>query len=260
MKNIFSRSLIAIALTTCMTVSYADTASSSQDATFTAQQKQAIENVIHDYLVENPEILIEASQALQKKQAASEKKNALVAIKANFNDLFHDANTPIAGNPDGDIYLVEFYDYQCGHCKQMSPVLDGLIRKNANLKVVYKDFPIFGENSEYAAKASIAAYKIDPHKYLGFHAALSAHKGALSSDEVLEQAKKAGYEIDEISKQVGSQEIADQLKANYDLAKKLKLMATPIFILSNKDQTDIKYYPGAVPGEKLQQAIDELKK
>ena len=88
MKNIFSRSLIAIALTTCMTVSYADTASSSQDATFTAQQKQAIEKVIHNYLVENPEVLIEASQALQKKQAASEKKNALVAIKANLMTCF----------------------------------------------------------------------------------------------------------------------------------------------------------------------------
>ena len=119
-------------------------------------QKKEFEKIIHEYLVKNPEVLLEASQALQQKQQQAMQQQAQVAIKDNSKQLFTDSLTTM-GNPKGDVTLVEFFDYQCVHCKKMSPLLNTLMKDKPNLRVIYKEFPIFGKNSEMAAKVALAA-------------------------------------------------------------------------------------------------------
>jgi protein-disulfide isomerase len=127
---------------------------------FSGDQVKQIQNVIHDYLVKNPQVLVEVSQALQAKQMKVMQSNTTKAIGNLKNAIFNDSTSPYAGNKDGNVIMVEFFDYQCGHCKDMKNVIEGLIKKNPNLKVIFKEFPIFGANSELASKwHSLLIYK-----------------------------------------------------------------------------------------------------
>ena len=111
------------------------------------EQQKEIEKIVHDYLVNNPEVLVEVSQALQQKQQQNIQQQAKTGILENADQLFS-GTLAVAGNPKGNVTLVEFFDYQCIHCKKMAPTIGELIKKDNNLRVIYKEFPIFGKSSE----------------------------------------------------------------------------------------------------------------
>lgn len=119
-------------------------------------QVKEIEKVVHDYLLSHPEVLLEASQALQQKQQVEMQKEAKSAILQHSNELLNE-NLSVAGNPKGNVTLVEFFDYQCGHCIKMKPIVNNLIKNDPNLRVVYREFPIFGKSSEMASRVALAA-------------------------------------------------------------------------------------------------------
>lgn len=225
---------------------------------FSTEQVTQIENVIHDYLVKNPQVLVEASQALQAKQMQQMQSFALKAISQYKDKLFNDANSPVAGNKDGSVTLVEFFDYQCGHCKDMRTVVEDLVKKNPNLKVVFKELPIFGENSELAAKLALAA--MAQGKYYEFHNALLAASNPLTPDRIMKAAQSVNLDPATLQKNSSAENITQELKNNLALAKGLKIMGTPAFIVANKNLSNFGYVPGATSEGELQAQIDAVLK
>ena len=230
-----------------------NTASAMPDA-----QKKEIEKVVHDYLVANPEVLLEASQALQQKQQQNMQQQAQSAIKENTDQLFA-GKTTVLGNPKGNVTIVEFFDYQCIHCKKMSPVIEALIKKDSDLRVIYKEFPIFGKSSELASKAALAAGMQGKYQVM-HHALINAGK-ELNEEKIMEAAKQAGLDMKKFKQDMDSKEVAAELEANRALAEKLHLMGTPAFIVAStpngqfKVGTEPSFIPGAASEESLQELI-----
>lgn len=247
--------LSAVALVSAM-VPHALLAEESSKVT--PAQKTEIQKIVHDYLVSNPEVLLEASQALQQKQQQAMQKQAQSAIKSNAQQLFTDKMT-IIGNPKGHVTLVEFFDYQCRHCKDMSPIISELIKADSNLRVVYKEFPIFGESSDLASKAALAA--AIQNKYMAMHEALIGQKGRLDEKIINEAAKSVGLDMAKFKTDMNSKAVTEALEANRKLAEKLRLMGTPAFIVAStpegifKEGTEVAFIPGAASRDALKDLI-----
>lgn len=253
----FFASTSVLAETTTTTTAMPSTQSTTTTQTsFTPQQVQEIQKIVHDYLISNPNVLVEASQSLQKQTEQKQEQYAMQAIEKNKQQLFNDPASPVAGNKNGDVTLVEFFDYQCGHCKAMNQVIQKIVKKNQNLRIVFKELPIFGSNSQFAAKASLASMK--QGKYYAFHDALLSADNPLTNDKVIQVAKKVGLNVKELKKDMNSSEIAKQLRDNFQLAQSLRLIGTPTFVIGNKSLTSFKFIPGATSQENLQQMITEI--
>nr|WP_238400494.1 DsbA family protein [Legionella bononiensis] len=231
------------------------------DATTTPMsdaQKKEIEKIVHDYLVSNPEVLLEASQALQQKQQQNMQQQAQSAILENADQLFQSKLTTV-GNAKGSVTIVEFFDYQCIHCKKMSPIIDSLVKKDSGLRVIYKEFPIFGKSSEMASRAALAAGM--QGKYQPMHEALLKIEKRLDDQLVMDAAKSLGLNMDKLKKDMDSKDVTDILEANRQLAEKLHLMGTPAFIVAStpdgkfKTGTEPSFIPGAASEESLQELI-----
>lgn len=222
---------------------------------FDAKQKKDIERIVHDYLVNQPEVLIEASSALQQKQRQEANQKAKTAIAMNAKDLLQSKNSPVIGNSSAPVTVVEFLDYQCGHCKTMSPVINELVKTNPNVRVVLKSLPIFGNSSNFASQASIAAFLIDPAKFQNFHSKLLSENKGLSKETVLKLAEESSYDVKQLETFMDKPEVKDRIKANFKLAQSLGLQGTPAFIISNNNGSKSEFIPGATTKMKLESAI-----
>ena len=244
----------AIATSLVSQVVIADDAVSSM----TDAQKKEVEKVVHDYLVNNPEVLLEASQALQQKQQQNMQQQAQSAIQDNADALFQGKLTTV-GNAKGNVTVVEFFDYQCIHCKKMAPIMENLVKKDSDLRVIYKEFPIFGKSSETASRAALAAGM--QGKYMQMHTALLDTDKRLDDKIVMDIAKSVGLDMKKLKKDMDSKDVSDVLDANRQLAEKLHLMGTPAFIVAStpdskyKDGTEPSFVPGASTEESLQEMI-----
>lgn len=227
---------------------------------FDSAQTQAIQKIVHDYLVQNPQVLMEASNALQAQQQKEMQVNAKSAILQNADQLLN--ATTVAGNPKGTVTLVEFFDYQCGHCQKMSPIVHELMKSDSNLRVVYKEFPIFGKTSELASKAALAAAK--QGKYEQMQSALFNLNKRFDEATVMEAAKSVGLNLPQLKKDMSSQAIADALAQNRNLAEKMKLMGTPAFVVIATTDGKIKansepaFIPGGASIDVLQKLIKQV--
>jgi protein-disulfide isomerase len=221
------------------------------------QQVQNIEKVVHDYLLKNPEVLIEASQALQVKQQQEMQKQATSFIEKNAKDLLNE-NVTVMGSNSPNVTIVEFFDYQCGHCQKMQPVVKELLKNNQNLKVVYREFPIFGKSSITASQAAIAAGM--QGKYAEMQQLLFTQK-KLDDKGIMDLAKQAGLDMKKFEADMQSQKVKDSLNANRQLAENMKLFGTPVFIVMStpQGQYNSAVHPVLIPGstslENLQQMV-----
>ena len=260
MRNI-KRSIIALALCAMSsTAALADTPSStatSSDALSPTQVEQ-VKKIISSYLVENPQILVAASQALQQQMMAQAEQKAKVAIVKYKTDIFDDSKSPVIGNPNGNVALVEFMDYQCVHCRDMYPIVEDMTKSNKNLKVIIKELPIFGGSSTYAAQAALAAYNQGAAKFAAFHNALFDTDPPLTKDNILAAARKVGLNVSKLTKDMESDAVKQEIKENFTLAQNLALVGTPAFIMGNANASQTAFIPGATTKEDLQQAISKL--
>lgn len=248
--------VISVALMVTSSLTFAETAPEK----FNTDQKTEIEKIVHQYIVNNPEVLLEAGRALQARQRESMMKQAQQAIDKNTTQLFKSNSSPVAGNAKGDINIVEFFDYQCIHCKRMTETMTELLKNDKNVRVVFKEFPIFGKSSEFAAKAALAANK--QNKFLELHKALMATSGRLNDDIVLAKAKSVGINVEKLKKDIKSDAVAKELKDNMELAQSLGIMATPVFIIAKNppsQQGKSHFIPGAVRLSMLESLIKELR-
>ncbi|HVY53859.1 MAG TPA: DsbA family protein, partial [Gammaproteobacteria bacterium] len=231
-----------------------------------------IESTVHQYLMKKPEVVVEALQAYQQKQMESMQKvfKDTQKIVPNYVDvLFHQASDPIGGNADGAITVVEFSDYQCSHCIEVSPIVNQAMKANSDLKVVIKEFPIRGPMSEKASAAGLAAYRQGGAKYWAFRDALFHAAGAapaLTESKIYEVAQTAGLDVNQLKKDMEDKSIKDAVAANVTLAKNLKLMGTPAFFVAKSSVKNgvasdlVVYIPGLVTQDQLQALIDQAKK
>jgi protein-disulfide isomerase len=184
-----------------------------------------------------------------------------VAVQASpIDSLLHQYNDPTAGDPKGKITVVEFFDYQCSHCVDMAGVMGTLIKDNPNVRFVFKDFPIRGPMSEFAARAAIAANM--QGKYYGFHHALLTTNQTLSEDQVYMLAQENGLNVDKLKKDINSQQVTNELQKNVNLAQKLKLNGTPAFFVGKTNASNIKdisFQMGSMDQSQLQALIDKSK-
>lgn len=217
-------------------------------------QEKAVQEMVRKIIKENPELIIEAIQGLQAKQEAAEQERAMKAMKARRADLEQDANDPVAGDAKGDVTVVEFFDYQCGYCKRVVPMLQETLKEDPKVRIVFKEFPVLGEGSVIAAKAALAAWKTDKDKYFAFHAALMAAKGQFNEDKVLDIAKEAGLDAAKLKKAMEDPAIEAALRKNHILAKELGINGTPGFVIGDN------LIPGALPKAALKEAIADARK
>ena len=240
---------------------FAHTAFAETTPPISDTERTRIESVVHDYLVKKPEVLIEAMQTLQKKEM-EQTQNIIKQTEKNAasyaKQLFQAANDPVGGNANGKVTVVEFFDYQCPHCVAMSPILDKIIKSNGNVRVIYKELPIRGPMSEFAARAALAANK--QGKYDAFHHQLMLSKQPLSETVIFDLAKTTGLNVDQLKKDMSNDSITKQLQVNMKLRDDLNLFGTPAIFVGKTDTKatyKVQYAPGRVSEVELQKMIKQ---
>lgn len=154
------------------------------------------------------------------------------AVEARINEVLHDPNSPVLGNPDGDVTIVEFFDYNCPYCKAAEPRLVKLVKDDGHIRLVVKEFPILTPDSRIATRAALAAR--NQGKYEVYHRAMMAHQGFLKSDDVFTIAQAVGLDVARLKKDMDSPEVADQIISVMNLARALKISVTPAYIVDTK--------------------------
>jgi protein-disulfide isomerase len=237
---------LAITTATMMALTWPVSAQSLTD-----QQKQEMGDFVRSYLLEHPEILREMADKLEQKDQQEEQIARTEGLAKQKDVIFRHDGDAVIGNPEGDVTIVEFMDYNCGWCKRSVGEVQALVEKDKNLRIVLKEFPIFGQHSEFAAKAALAS--IRQGKYWPFHQAMFAHEGQVTDEVVLQIAESQGLDVAKLTEDMKDQKILDTISTNYDLAKALKLNGTPAFIV------DDKVFPGYLPLDQLEAAIAEVR-
>ncbi len=212
--------------------------------------REEVERIVREYLLREPEIIMQAIEELQRRreaQAAADQRERLVmereALKA-------DARDPVLGNPDGDVTLVEFFDYRCGYCRIMAEPMQTLIANDPRLRVVMKEFPILGPDSLLASRAALAAHK--QGGYEAMHWALLA-ESRIDEAVIRRLAAAQGLDVDRLLSDMEADAVADLIQDNILLAQGLGINGTPSFIIGDT------VLPGAVPIERLVQLVDQTR-
>jgi protein-disulfide isomerase len=204
---------------------------SAQD--FSPTQRSAIESIVRDYLLKNPELLQEVMAELEKKQTAAEAEKHRAGVKQHAEALFNSSRHVVVGNPRGDVTMVEFFDYNCGYCKRALADMLEMMKADPKLRVVLKEFPVLGEGSVEAARVAVAARMQDPtgKKYLDFHQKLLASRGAVGRAQALAAAKDAGFDMSRMEKDMAGEEPKATIEESFKLADALGLSGTPSYVV-----------------------------
>ena len=245
------RILAAAGLAASLIAAPAVTPALAQDAPLTATQRTEVEQIVRDYLLANPEVVYEALTVLQQREemaAAERQREMVVAFRDQLEESPH---SPIMGNPDGDVTLVEFFDYQCGYCKRMLDRVFQVAEDDGNLRIVFKEFPILGPQSTAAARAALASR--EQGLYLEFHNALMGFQGQLSDDVIFGLAREVGLDVGRLQADMESEAVSAEIAANLELARALDIRGTPAFVIGDN------VVPGAVGLGVLQDMIEDVR-
>lgn len=194
--------------------------------------RDAFERRIRDYLLEHPEVIVEAMERYQERRRIAEQSEAQAVLKARADEVFRDPDSPVGGNANGDATLVEFFDYNCPYCRRVGAIMMEAEAADANLRIVYKEIPILGPNSVFAARAALAAHR--QGKYVAFHKALMAVEGIADKDKVTEVAKKLGLDLDRLTRDMDDPAIQKMIGKNLALARALRINGTPSFVAGDQ--------------------------
>ena len=221
----------AMAITMTAGAPVAANAQSGGNTGVSASHKAEFEKIVRDYILRNPEIVAEAIQILRAKKKVAEATADKELLASNRATLNSDPASPVGGNPKGDVTIVEFFDYRCGVCKRIHPIVDELVRTDNNIRRVYKEWPILGPNSVLAARAAIASRK--QGKYLSFHKVMMEAKSDFGEGAIMAIAQSVGLDAARLRKDMRSPETSALIGKNYTLAEKLKLNGTPSFVIGD---------------------------
>lgn len=210
-----------------------------------------VNRMVRNYILENPEIVMEAIGILQEREQAAQQASQSELLASAGDRLVNMDKDPVGGNPDGNIMLVEFFDYNCGYCKRAADTVKALTEANPNLRVVYKEWPILSETSLTAAKVGLAINELYPEQYSTYHDALLARPSSLRQDsEVWQVVDSLGLDRAELEEETKAEWVQQNLASNRALAQQLNITGTPTFVVG----TEI--LRGAYPEADIQAAID----
>ncbi|HEX6143022.1 MAG TPA: DsbA family protein [Geminicoccaceae bacterium] len=209
-------------------------------------EREAIEGIIADYILQNPEIIYRALQILQERQQAAQAEQARLALDAHRDALERDPNSPVGGNPEGDVTVVEFFDYRCPYCKRVAPDVERLIDRDPGVRVVYKEWPILGSESVFAARAALAAREQD--RYLDFHDRVMSLE-EVTEASVMGVADDLGLDVEQLRDDMAAPEVDAHIRQTAQLAQALGISGTPAFVIGDQ------VVPGAAGYEALSGSV-----
>lgn len=220
----------------------------------TPAQKAEIEAIIKNYLLSNPEVMIEVQSALEAKMEKIQAEKMQKALAENAAEIFRSPSAPVAGNPKGDVTIVEFFDYNCGYCKKALVDLASVIQKDKNVRVVLKELPILSKGSEEASRVALAA-KLQG-KYWEFHRAMMETQGQANEAAALRVAEKVGLDMPRLKKDMVGAEVKKEIADTRALAQKMGIQGTPHFLVGDR------VVPGAPEGlaKILSSQVEEIRK
>jgi len=213
----------------------------------TSLSREQIEQIVREYLQNNPEVVVDALRAAQMKQREAQRQQQSQAVTKHREELVRDSTSPAGGNVAGDVTVVEFFDYACPHCKAVATQVKQLLRDDPKVRIVYKELPVLGEPSVNAARAALAAR--EQNKYFAFHDALMAAPPPLNDALIFRVAGQVGLDVDRLKTDMASAPISAALQKNQALAQALGVSGTPAFVIGD----DVA--PGAVPLARLKEMV-----
>jgi protein-disulfide isomerase len=218
--------------------------------------KPEIEKIVREYLLANPEVLRDAMMELQRREAEAESKERSAAVKKNEKLIFDSPRGVVVGNRQGDVTVVEFFDYNCGYCKRALEDMMVIMKADPKVKFVLKEFPVLGPGSIEAAQVAVAVRMQDKDgkKYMDFHQRLLAVRGQVDGAKAREAAKGAGADMAQLERDLKTDEIKATLVESHQLADALGINGTPSYIVGNE------VVPGAVGAQKLGAIITSVRK
>jgi protein-disulfide isomerase len=230
-----TRSTMYAAMTAIL-VAFSPMAVLAQDAAaapaFNETQMKALDTVIHDYIMANPRVIMDAVEQYRQNQDEMDAKAFSVKIEEKHEAIYNDPSSPVAGDKNGDVTLVEFFDYNCGYCKQAFKDVQKLIDEDKKLRVVFKEIPILSESSHTAARYAQAADK--QGKYWEFHQALMNSSGQINEAKLESVAKDVGLDVEKLKKDADSAGVRTAIEKNLELARSIGISGTPGFVIGDQ--------------------------
>jgi protein-disulfide isomerase len=229
-------------------------AKSTASEKLSAAQRTEVQGLIKEFLVSNPEILIEVQNALEAKMDKLQSERVAAAIKGNAKEIFRPAASPVVGNAKGDVTVLEFFDYNCGYCKRAFGDVARLVEQDGQVKLIMKELPILSKGSEEAAKVALAAKM--QGKYWEFHRAMIEAPGQASEASALRIAEKLKLDMAKIKKDMVSAAVKKEIDDTRALAQKLGIQGTPHFFVGDR------IIPGAPENlyERMSKLVAEVRK
>ncbi|SLN17675.1 DsbA family protein [Roseisalinus antarcticus] len=237
-----------------LAVSLAAPAAALDLEAMTDTERALFRQEVRAYLLDNPEVLMEAIGVLEQREAAQQ-ADADRQLAASYREaLVNDGHSWVGGNPDGDVTMVEFMDYRCGYCRRAAPEVDELVAADGNIRLIIKEFPILGEGSMLSSQFAIAALQLHGDDvYKDVHDALLALRGDATEESLAQLADVMGLDADEIFERMGSDEVARIIAENRALAQQLQISGTPTFVL------DDQMLRGYLPLAQMAQMVDAVR-
>lgn len=218
-----------------------------------ASSQRATESSVRDYIMANPEIVQDALEELRRREMADRDRAAKQQIAANRQELFFDSGSVVGGDPEGDVTVVEFFDYNCTYCRQSHEATKKLQQKEG-VRFVFKEFPILGPGSVVAARAALASVHQGTDEYIAFHNALMEYPSSVDEQAVMAVAEEVGLDVSQLQFDMRSPQIDKIIDANMALAQKVGVNGTPTFIVEDN------LVGGAAQYEYLAHLVQEARK
>lgn len=216
-------------------------------------EKKEMGQFIREYLLENPEVMLEVQAALEAKQQSQRLEQAGQAVAANHDAIFNSQDDIALGNPDGDVTVVEFFDYNCGYCKRALADMERILATDPKVRFVLKELPILGPDSLDAHRVSNAVRLIAPEKYGEFHRSLLGSTGTATEESAIEVAAALGISEAHLRKSMAENPNDQLVRDAYTLATNLGVTGTPTYIVGNEALF------GAVGDDALQEKIANVR-
>lgn len=211
-----------------------------------------IENIVREFIINNPEVILDSVEAYGNAQQASRNEDRQKAVEEHLDWLEKNDSLPVAGNPNGDVTIVEFFDYNCGYCKKALSDVMTIIEEDKNVRLVFVEMPILGRTSEVAARWAMAARAQD--RYLEFHIALMKHNGPISESALVTIAENVGLDVEQMRKDADSAEVTAMIDEKTQKAAQIGISGTPAFVIGGQ------LYGGYIGLEAMKQAVAEARK
>ena len=220
----------------------------------TEAERQAFRAEVRAYLLDNPEVLMEAIGVLEAREQAAQAEAESAQLAAVGPQLYDDGFSWVGGNPDGDITLVEFMDYRCGYCRRAFQEVEGLVAADGNIRFILKELPILGEQSTWASQFAIAVKQLHGDEdYKAAHDALMVIDSDITLEALARLAEELGLEADAVLARMDSAEVAAEIEATGALARALGINGTPTFVLGEQ------LVRGYVPAEAMSDVIARMR-